>query len=153
MSGERVYSPNDICKMFNISKSTLFRWEQEEWFPRVSRDLRGQRQYTQAHIQAISEKQKEQLSKQFGRAADVENNATLEGIAQAISLHKFLEGDMTGLYELAEYPRLPPDIILQLAQRALERYTPADKAFCEIMQVVWKQSCKLSQTDAAREEG
>jgi DNA-binding transcriptional MerR regulator len=152
MNNDWVYSPAEICEMFSISKSTLFRWEREGWFPRVGRDLTGQRQYTQDHLRAISQKQKEQLAKQFERAAGTEDDAGLREIAEAVSLRKFLEGDMTGLYELAEYPQLSLQNIRQLLRTAMERCEPGEGIFCEIIRVVWEQGCKLSRAEVFNQE-
>jgi len=137
---ERVYSPAEICKMFNISKTTLFRWEQEDWFPRVGRSLGGERQYTWEHIQAIS---KRRVKEHFDGAASTEDEARLREISEIISLHKFIYmGDRTGLQELAEYPGLGREIIQQLLRAALEQYEPGDETFCQILRVVLEQSCR-----------
>lgn len=152
MTTDRIYSPAEICEMFGISKSTLFRWERDGLLPPVGRDLSNQRQYTQEHVRAISRRQKEQLSEQFKRVVETEDGAGLMEIAEAVSLRKFLGGDMTGLYELAEYPRLPSEVIRQLLRIALEQYEPGEGTFCEIIRAVWEQSCKLGRPEGAFEE-
>jgi len=129
--------------MFGISKSTLFRWEQEAWFPAPGRDLKGERQYTAEHIRAISEKQTEKLSKEYERAMQAENETGLQQYAEAVSLRKFLAGELTGLRELAEYPALSPATILQLLQLAMDQYQPGDQMFCDILKVACEQSCRL----------
>lgn len=144
MSSQHVYAPADICKMFGISKSTLFRWEQEKWFPAPGRDLKGERQYTAEHIRAISETQTRKLSKEYQRAMQSENEADLLQFAEAVSLRKFLAGELTGLGELAEYQQLSAATILQLLQLAMDQYAPDDPMFCRILEVAHKQSCRLS---------
>jgi len=155
MNSQRAYSPAEICKMFGISKSTLFRWEQEPWFPRASRDLSGQRQYTQEHVRAISENQKRKLGREYQRAIEQEDNHSMLEFAEALSLRKFLANDMTGLQELAEYPRLSINTIMQLVRLASEHYRPRDPMFCDILSVALTQSCKLRDmlSDASERNG
>ena len=141
MSDEPVYSTVEICQMFGTSKSTIFRWEREELLPPIQRDISGQREYAQEHVNAISERQKEQLSKRYERAINLGDNASLRRISEAVSLRKFFENDLTGLYELAEFPEVSPETLKQLMQIALEQYEPGDKVFCEIIRVLWEHSC------------
>ncbi len=140
MSDNRVYSTAEICEMFDISKSTLFRWEREGILDPVPRDISNQRQYGQEHITAISEIQKEKLSKRYERAMTRGNANGVLKIAEAVSLRKFLEQDMTGLYELAEMQDVSGDTLKQLMKIALEEYDPDDEIFCEIVRVLWEQT-------------
>jgi hypothetical protein len=127
--------------MFNISKSTLFRWEHEDWFPPVGRDLNNKRQYTWEHIQAITMKRNR---RQFEQAASAEDEVRLGEIwGESLSLHKFIYmGDATGLQELAEYPGLAPETTRQLLRAALEDYEPGDETFCQILRVILEKNCK-----------
>ncbi len=143
MAKERNYSTAEICEMFSISKSTLFRWEREDLLPPIPRDITGQRQYTQAHISAISERQKAQLSKRFQRASEAGDETSLQMIAEAVSLRKFLEGDITGLYELSELETISHDTQKQLMQMGLEQFEPGDPVFCEIIRVLWMKNRPL----------
>ncbi|MHB8483934.1 MAG: MerR family transcriptional regulator [Nitrospiria bacterium] len=43
----------EICKMFDISKSTLFRWEKEGLISNIGRDWRNWRVYNQANLYEI----------------------------------------------------------------------------------------------------
>lgn len=153
MANGPVYSPAEICEMFGISKSTLFRWERDGLLPPVHRDLANQRQYTRAHLQAISELQKGKLGQQFERVAAAEDLEQQEAVLKAVSLHKVLEGDMTGLYELAEYARPSPETVRQLLRIALDQYEPHSDEFRELVETVLKQSKKLSSHQAARGGG
>src|ERR1035438_3897641 len=54
---KRRYTPAEICEIFAVSKSTLFRWEQEAVIPPVPRDEKHQRLYTSEHVRAISRRQ------------------------------------------------------------------------------------------------
>jgi transcriptional regulator with XRE-family HTH domain len=134
----KIFSTAEICEMFGISKSTLFRWEREGKLPPISRDITGQRQYNQEHITAISEKQKKQLGKRYAHAIQAGNDASLLLISEAVAIRKFLEGDITGLYELAELPEVSHDTLKQLMQIGLEQYEPGDQTFCEIIRVLWE---------------
>lgn len=142
MPTNRTFSPAEICERFDISKTTLFRWEKEPWFPPVDRDLSGERQYTLEHIRVISAKQREQLGKQYGQAIE-RDGSRLSELAEAVSLRKFLEGNKTGLYELAEYPQPSRHTIDLLLSAAREQYEPDEDLFREILEVVLEQSRKL----------
>jgi len=140
---ENTYTTAEICEMFGISKSTLFRWEREELLPLIPRDIGGQRQYTQEHINAISERQKTQLGKRYQRAVEAGDEDGLQQISEAVALRKFLEGDTTGLYELAELPEVSDDTLRQLLQLALDQYAPGERIFCEIIRVLWEHSREI----------
>lgn len=43
----------EICEMFDISKSTLFRWEKEGLISNVGRDWRNWRVYSQINLNEI----------------------------------------------------------------------------------------------------
>ena len=88
---QTTYSTAEICEMFGISKSTLFRWEREGLLPPISRDLSGQRLYTQKHLNAISERQKKQLGKRYASAIASNDQNSLAQISEALALRKFLE--------------------------------------------------------------
>lgn len=135
-----IYSTAVICEMFNISKSTLFRWEKEGQIPVVPRDITGQRMYSLEHIRAISERQKQQLGKLFAHAIRTGNETNLLQISEALSMRKFLEGDITGIYELAELPEISHGSLRQLMQIGLDRFEPGDKVFCEIIRVLWEHT-------------
>jgi DNA-binding transcriptional MerR regulator len=136
MASNQMYSSAEVCKMLDISKSTLFRWEADGLLPPVRRSLKGQRQYTEEHIRAISQ---EQLRKQFKRI--VKSEADQREVMEVQSLVKFLAGDVTGLTELAQYHRLSLRTIRELIRVALKQYEPGDPTFCEIIEVVYRQSC------------
>jgi hypothetical protein len=140
---DNIYSTAEVCEMFGISKSTLFRWEREGLLPPISRDISGQRLYTQDHLIAISKRQKKQLGKQFESAIAAGDQNGLLQISEALALRKFFEGDITGLYELAELPTVSADAIRQLMQIGLDQYTPSDPLFCEIIRVLWEHSREI----------
>lgn len=56
MAEERqTFSSGEISDIFDISKSTLFRYEEEGKIPPVDRDWRNYRQYTLEHIRELEE--------------------------------------------------------------------------------------------------
>jgi transcriptional regulator with XRE-family HTH domain len=140
---DNIYSTAEICEMFGMSKSTLFRWERDGLLPPIARDISGQRQYSLDHIIAISEKQKKQLGKRYAFAIKAGNETSLKLISEAVAIRKFLEGDLTGLYELGELNEVSPDTLRQIMQIGLEQYEPGDRTFCEIIRVLWEHSRKL----------
>jgi len=50
-----TYSTQQVCKMFDIAKQTLYGWEKRGVIPVVAKDWRGWRIYDQQHIMAIRE--------------------------------------------------------------------------------------------------
>jgi len=47
------YKTQDICKQFDISKATLFRWEKEGLISNVGRDWRNWRLYSEQNMKEI----------------------------------------------------------------------------------------------------
>ena len=47
------YKTQDICRLFDISKATLFRWEREGLISNVGRDWRNWRLYNDKNMQEI----------------------------------------------------------------------------------------------------
>ncbi len=47
------YSPADICKLFAIARSTLFRWEAVGQIPKTERNEKGERVYNPEHLEKI----------------------------------------------------------------------------------------------------
>lgn len=130
MENEQPLTPVDVCEMFDISKSTLIRWEEDGTITPPDRDLRGQRQYSQRHLEEIGtlllKKQYQKLAK-AGRGPGVVKR--MDSLAEHTSLTKFVVfKDVTGLYELTEREDLSNDTIRQLLQEASQR-DPSDQAF------------------------
>jgi len=140
---DQVYSTAEICEMFGISKSTLFRWEREGQLPHIPRDISGQRQYNLDHITAISKRQKIQLGRRYAHAIKAGDEDSLQQISEAVAMRKFLEGDITGLYELAELAEVSKDTLQHIMQIGLDQYEPGDTIFCEIIRVLWEHTRDL----------
>ena len=136
MTIQRAYSTVEVCDLFGISKSTLFRWERESWLPPVPRDANGQRQYTNQHLKAIAERLRQRYKGQFEQASKAEDEERMGVILQTLAYLKFLEGNPTGLEELKAHTSLPTHIVHHLARILAEYYTPDDPEFCDIVQVL-----------------
>ncbi len=138
----RTYSTVEICELFGISKSTLFRWERESWLPPVPRDANGQRQYTNVHLKAIAKRLRKRYSGQYEQASKSEDVERMATIQQTLSYIKFLEGDPTGLQELKAHPSLPGHIIRHLTRILADYYTPDDPEYCDLVHVLYKHCRK-----------
>ncbi|MEK6657609.1 MAG: MerR family transcriptional regulator [Nitrospirota bacterium] len=53
MPGKKKYKTNEICDIFDISRATLFRWEEEKLISNVGRDWRNWRVYSEKNIKEI----------------------------------------------------------------------------------------------------
>ena len=49
----RKFKTRDICKLYDISRSTLFRWETDGLITGVERDWRGWRLYHEKNLKEI----------------------------------------------------------------------------------------------------
>jgi len=143
MESQAVWHPADICEMFGISKSTLFRWEKEGKIPPSSRDEDQNRFYTVDHVAAITMLM---LQRRFDRLMrneeqpDAQEKARL--LAQELSLYKFFfEGEKTGYYELSEQVDLSPMIVHRLLQEALA-HRPSEQLFRDIIGLVYNKTVK-----------
>jgi len=55
MSKDSKYYAKDICKLFDISKATLFRWENEGLISNIGRDWRNWRIYSKDNVEEIKQ--------------------------------------------------------------------------------------------------
>lgn len=62
---EPTYSPADVCRYFDIPRSTLFRWEDKEEIPKAERGRRGERIYRQEQLIRIFEVFKERIKEEI----------------------------------------------------------------------------------------
>ena len=137
---EKIYTTAEVCEMFNLSKSTLFRWEREGVLPPIPREIGGQRKYGQEHLRLISERQKEKLKRSYAQIAESGDEDSYWEISETLALNKFLEGDPTGLLELREHPQVSAETQMQLLKIAVEQYRPGDPVFHEIISVICEHS-------------
>jgi DNA-binding transcriptional MerR regulator len=52
---KKLYKTRDICRLFDISKATLFRWEKEGLISSVGRDWRNWRIYSDRTVGEIKQ--------------------------------------------------------------------------------------------------
>jgi transposase-like protein len=135
------YSPVELCRLFDISKSTLLRWEEEGTLGPVERDAHGQRCYSHEHLRTISYRQKERLACDRDRALQSGNQGMLAMVEATIAMHDFLVGDPTGLRLLSERPPFPTRMVRLLLQFVLDHHELGDETFCRVLEVVSAQSC------------
>jgi len=50
---QKRYKAKEICRIFDISKATLFRWERDGQISDVKRDWRNWRLYSNENVQEI----------------------------------------------------------------------------------------------------
>lgn len=50
---KKGYKTHDVCKLFDVSRATLFRWEREGLISGPQRDWRNWRVYTTRNIKEI----------------------------------------------------------------------------------------------------
>lgn len=143
---KRTYTPVEICKMFDISKSTLFRWEREGDILPPDRDLRQRRHYTQKHRAEIAALlMRRDYEKMMRAEKEPGAQERMEALSEQISLRKFVHlQDRTGLYQLAEHETLSSDTIHQLLQEA-RRHEPSSDVFREIIQVIYEKTIKSKE--------
>lgn len=55
MGTKKRYKTKEICDIFDISRATLFRWEDEGLISNVGRDWRNWRLYSDKNIKEIEE--------------------------------------------------------------------------------------------------
>lgn len=133
----KTYSPSEICNIFQIAKTTLYRWEDEGKISSIPRKITGEREYTDEHIAEIAKIQLENLYRESSYASKSENKARMEQILRANSLIKALYlNDLTGIRELKEYPEsLSKKTIRDLLLKAAD-LDPSDRMFEGILELV-----------------
>lgn len=139
MRNDKKYLPVEIYKMFDISKSTLFRWEKEADFPALERGDNGERQYNHEHVRWIGEKKVARLKRQYNFASKDENLERMDEILTLLTKYKvlYLE-DPTGLDEL-QFHYYSDETIQQLLEKAAE-YESSHPAFKQIITAIYKQT-------------
>jgi len=138
----RKYTPVEVCEIFDVSKSSLFRWEEDGVIPPVGRDERNQRVYTHEHVEAISRRQTELLRKRYEAASNTEDQRALMEVSEANALRKFIAGNMTGLQEMERFPSLSPRTIRQLLRVASDEQGHSDELFRAVIKVLWVHTSK-----------
>ena len=135
MRVKKVYSTAEVCELFQIHKSTLFRWEREGRLPNIPRRA-GQRQFSEEHLKMISQLKLEALSRQYANAAKREDLQELEALHPQISWYKLLGGAILGVNELKQMENISDEMIVNLLRVAIDRFSPEDQLFWNIIQAV-----------------
>jgi DNA-binding transcriptional MerR regulator len=124
--------------MYGISKSTLFRWEKDEILNRPARRRNVRRYFPRDITEVIA---RHQLSRRFEAARDLGEVAEmLENSAR----NKLLAGDLCGLHELAEMPRISAVTIRTLLEVALRDFQPGSAIFSQMLSVASRHSRTLA---------
>jgi DNA-binding transcriptional MerR regulator len=145
MATKTAFSPAEICEMFGISKTTLFRWEEEGKISPVLRKINKVREYTKQHIREIAQMQVENLNELYTHAAEVENKAQMKQVHENLTRIKILYlEDVTGLFELSQQNNLSEDTIRDLLNKAMELDTKS-QLFAEIINVLHSSVEKRSK--------
>lgn len=139
MNKEKTYRPVDLYTMFDISKSTLFRWERGKDCPPVKRSDSGEREYTQEHVRWLGEKKYARIKRQYELAIQNEDEARMEALHRLMTKYKvlYLEND-TGYAEL-QHHILSPETIRELLLEAAD-HAPDEEAFKKIITAIYKQT-------------
>lgn len=139
MKSDKKYLPVEIYKMFDISKSTLFRWEKEAGFPPLERGDNGERQYDQNHVHWIGKKKVARLKRQYQLASKAEDKDRMKEIHALLTKYKvlYLE-DPTGFNELP-FHHYDEETLKDLLKKATE-YESSNPAFQAIIAAVYKQT-------------
>jgi len=136
MTTKTTFSPAEICEMFGIVKTTLFRWEADKKLSPVRRKLNKEREYTKTHVKEIAHMHIETLSQLYERAAEAEDPQQMAKIHEALTMTKILYlDDPSGVTELAQQIPLTDKVIQQLLKKATETSTN-DRLFREIIEVL-----------------
>ena len=134
---QTTYSPADICKRFVISKTTLFRWEEEGKISPVIRKINKVREYSKVHVKEIAKMQVKSLTDLYKRAVETENEEQIKQVHEELTRIKILYlEDATGLYELAQQNSLSENTIRELLQKLLDVDTKSP-LFAAIINVLY----------------
>jgi DNA-binding transcriptional MerR regulator len=131
-------STAEVCDRFQISRSTLFRWEREREIPPAQRDPRhaNQRQYGREELDAIRIKHIRTIYRAGCRAEDL---AALRAAQESLYILKIQSGDLVGLDELRAYLKtnaLAPTTIKQLLRFAADTMDENDDVFEQTVSTV-----------------
>ncbi len=52
-NAKKIYKTNEVCRLFDVSRATLFRWEREGLISGPQRDWRNWRTYSAQNVKEI----------------------------------------------------------------------------------------------------
>jgi DNA-binding transcriptional MerR regulator len=144
----KYLSPAQICDLFEISKSTLFRWEKAGIISPPQRDELEQRQYTQKNIFEIAQQLKPQIKTKMARTSSIENidDEDIEKAHESLYIWKFIQNQPNVLDELGYYsPTLSEESIQKLCKIGFERYEPLSKEFIQFAKIIIEKSEQFNE--------
>ncbi len=147
----KTYTTADLCELFKISKSTLYRYESEEGFPPVTRDIRRseQRLYNKEHLLAISDLQMKQIREMGDRRGD---QSVLDRSLEMRAVQRIWAGQVIlGIEELSAMAKERPlaiDTIRQLLRFAFFELEPNQPSFAEMLDLIAFAAHRLAPAPA-----
>ncbi len=60
---KKKYTAHEICKTFDITKNTLFKWEREGKIAKVKKDWRGWRVFSEKNVAEIKKTIEEKMKR------------------------------------------------------------------------------------------
>ncbi len=152
MKDGRRYSTVEVCEMFRVSRSTLFRWEREGMLGEVERGIDDDRKYSSENLKLLRNKKfSKQYKSQIVQSDKSKYNINhykqnITNITQDMSVSKVLIGDITGLVELEDQQEpLKPKHAQHLLRFATNELEPKDEQFCRIIHLIATRFCSNDQ--------
>lgn len=141
MDDHNTYSPHQICEIFEISKSTLLRWEREGIIPFARRDPRtDQRLYTEEDFHIIGEQINKQIRQKFDRVVKSGDSEELLRTYEDLYVSRFIQGEPLAMSELENVNRLSASSIMKLWRFGLARYEPTSPMFNRLATLIATRS-------------
>jgi len=146
-----LVGPIEVCRRFGFHKSTLLRWEAEGKIPAPGRNTRGERVYSQEHLEAIARLvQSRNHRRRYAELTAIDSPDALPKLvelSEEAALFKFVNlSDTTGLAELRERLPLRPATIMALLESAIESFDPASERFRAVIDLVQRSLLAEPQT-------
>lgn len=142
------FSPAEICAIFGISKSTLFRYERDALLPAVPRDDTDERRYGSDHIRALAKRRLRDLFEVATKTDDEEKVRRATELQIVFGL--LTEDDVDGrLAQLEEIDRVSAEAFKILLRIVLPRYELQDPCLPRLLGMLERHARNL----AAKGEG
>lgn len=123
---DRTYTPAEVCELFDVARTTLFRWEEQDEIPKALRK-ENERFYTQEHMRSIEVLMRKRLREEINAASRYdpdEEHPTFDQLERLCRLEVVSPGDqehgLRTLYALSKRDRLSQktlDLLIKLASR------------------------------------
>ncbi len=123
---KRTYTPAEVCELFDVARTTLFRWEEQDEIPKAAREG-GERVYTQEHLRSIQSLMRKRLREEINAASRYDpdqEHPTFDQLERLCRLEFVSPGDqehgLRTLFALSQRGRLSEktlDLLIKLASR------------------------------------